>query len=412
MGDGTRERRGTGTWRPRWPPPRGCAHRRGRPGPGWSSGRHRGRRCPARRRGSCRSAVPGGAALGAVGPTSSANVPAAWPSGSSTVEGDRARGQVAPGGEARRAGRADADPLEVARGSTARPARASTSSQGRRSSTLRFSASTVADPVDLERSSATGGPGRGVRGEELLEVQRALRAARCPSGPRPVDRRSRRAGPRVAAEHEEPVGLVGRPGSSTGPGRSPTCSPTRSMAPGMAALTGRRGPGRSGAGPPRSRTPPSPVGRRPAKATRASISRSTASTAGAVAEAPVDRVLGGDQRTDDLAPLGRLGQVPGEHRGEQAATAVGGGHRHVGERRARRRRRPARVSSVVKLAQRADDPAPSKRARASASGRGAGAGGRPRPRRRGRGTPRAWPRPRRGAPPCDGAYVDTHGGRR
>src|SRR5690606_25784919 len=48
----------------------------------------------------------------------------------------------------------------------------------------------------------------------------------------------------------------------------------------------------------------------------------------AVAEAPVDRVFGGDEGGDRLAPLGGVGQLVAHHAAEVALAGVGGQHAH------------------------------------------------------------------------------------
>jgi hypothetical protein len=53
---------------------------------------------------------------------------------------------------------------------------------------------------------------------------------------------------------------------------------------------------------------------------------------GAIAEAAVDRVLGGHEDGDRLAPLGDVGQLELHHAAEVALAAMGGQHAHRGDR--------------------------------------------------------------------------------
>ena len=89
----------------------------------------------------------------------------------------------------------------------------------------------------------------------------------------------------------------------------------------------------SAAGPARSGSPS--AGGAASRAAGRRAVRLRGSRRDAVAEAPVDRALGGPQRRDRLAARADVLELAAHHRGEQAAPAVGGHDAHRGHRGAR-----------------------------------------------------------------------------
>ena len=156
---------------------RALAHRPGPARPARRADGRPGRRAQGRHRHGQVGRLGGRAALGTVGAAVEREAAGGLAERIVHLESPHARGQVARGPPARGGRVEHPDPLRGRRGRTARRAGRRPASHGSRSSTLRFSASTVPIQSTLERVAPEPRLAAGVAAEELLDVQDAPRSA-------------------------------------------------------------------------------------------------------------------------------------------------------------------------------------------------------------------------------------------